>query len=280
MNQNTKYRNCCFVSGPVLSPCLLKAIQGWSIPVFVQPPTPYSLERIRRIEDSEAVSLIGGEDCVVIMNWEASLSFIVKNLPSERLDWVNTFKNKAFFRELVKDLYPDLFYVELTRDNLLDFEFPESVDRVVIKPCLGTASIGIRMVEKGEEWGSVVNSVLEDIDRASENMNSTMLNDSCFVVEEFVEGDEFACDGFWDGEGKTVITGIYQHPFASSWDVSDTVYYTSVDVVVETIEPTKRVLEYIGDKLGIKRFPFHFEFRRFDNKTHNKKHTPSDKQHT
>ena len=44
-----------------------------------------------------------------------------------------------------------------------------------------------------------------------------MLNDSSFLVEEYVEGDEFACDGFWDANGKTVITGIYQHPFASSF---------------------------------------------------------------
>jgi hypothetical protein len=44
-------------------------------------------------------------------------------------------------------------------------------------------------------------------------------------------------------------------------DVSDTVYYTSTKVVAETIEPTMQVLKHIGDKLGMRRFPFHFEFR-------------------
>ncbi|MEB3218941.1 MAG: ATP-grasp domain-containing protein, partial [Nostocales cyanobacterium 94392] len=103
-------------------------------------------------------------------------------------------------------------------------------------------------------------------DIAKEHMNSAMLNDSSFLVEEFIDGDEFACDGFWDANGKTVITGIYQHPFASNLDVSDTIYYTSTKVVAQTIEPTMQVLEHIGAKLAMCRFPFHFEFR-FSNGT-------------
>ncbi len=126
---------------------------------------------------------------------------------------------------------------------------------------LGTASIGIRTVHGQQEWEKAVDSVIKDIDIAKEHMNPAMLNDSSFLVEEFVDGDEFACDGFWNANGKTVITGIYQHPFASSLDVSDTVYYTSKKVVAETIEPTMQVLEHIGNKLGMRSFPFHFEFR-------------------
>ncbi|MDY6899243.1 MAG: ATP-grasp domain-containing protein, partial [Cyanobacteriota bacterium] len=36
--------------------------------------------------------------------------------------------------------------------------------------------------------------------------------------------------------------------------------------VAETIEPTIKVLKHIGDKLGMRRFPFHFEFRKSNNK--------------
>ena len=262
MNKNTKQTNC-FISGPVLSPSLLNAIQRWNISVYVQPPTP-PLPDINIIKDVEAASSIQDKDAVIIINWEASLAFILDNLPLQNLDRVNAFKNKATFRELVKELYP-LFYVELTREALQDFRFPESVETVVIKPSFGTTSIGIRTVDRQQEWEKAVNSVLKDIDIAKEYMNPQMLNDSSFLVEEFVDGDEFACDGFWDANGKTVITGIYQHPFASSLDVSDTVYYTSTKVVAETIEQTMQVLEHIGNKLDMRRFPFHFEFRKSDN---------------
>ncbi|BAY81398.1 hypothetical protein NIES267_08740 [Calothrix parasitica NIES-267] len=267
MNKNIKTAssNYCFISGPVLSPTLLNAIQRWGIPVYVQPPTP-ALPDINILKNTEAASLIQDKDAVAIMNWEASLAFILENIPQQKLNQVNAFKNKAVFRELVKDLYPNLFYQELTRDALQDFQFPKEVEKVVLKPSLGTASIGIRTVQGQEEWEKAVLSVLEDIDKAKEQMNPTMLNDDSFLVEEFVDGDEFACDGFWDASGKTVITGIYQHPFASSLDVSDTVYYTSKTVVAETIEPTIKVLEHIGIKLGMRRFPFHFEFRKSNNK--------------
>jgi len=260
MKKNIKPANC-FISGPVLSPMLSNAIQRWKIPVYVQPPTPPLPETINILKEVEAASNIKDKDAVVIMNWEASLSFILENLPQQKLNQVNAFKNKAIFRELVKELYPNLFYQELTRDNLQDFRLPKEVETVVIKPSLGTASIGIRTVHGQQEWEKAVDSVLKDIDKAKEQMNPAMLNDSSFLVEEFVDGDEFACDGFWDANGKTVITGIYQHPFASSLDVSDTVYYTSTKVVAETIEPTTEVLEHMEAKLEMRRFPFHFEFR-------------------
>ncbi len=262
MNKNIKppELNCCFISGPVISPSLLNAIQRWDISVYSQLPTSALAGTINILKNTEAASLIQDKNAVVIMNWEASLSFILENLPQQRLKQVNAFKNKATFRELVKELYP-LFYVELTRETLPDFRFPEEVNKVVIKPSFGTTSIGIRTVDKQQEWEEAVLSVLKDIDIAKEYMNSAMLNDSSFLVEEFVDGDEFACDGFWDANGKTVITGIYQHPFASTLDVSDTVYYTSTKVVAETIKPTMQVLDRIGNKLDMRRFPFHFEFR-------------------
>ena len=268
MNKNIKppELNCCFISGPVLSPTLSNAIQRWKIPVYAQPPTPPLPKIINILKDVEAASLIQDKDAVVIMNWEASLAFILENLSQQKLNQVNTFKNKAAFRQLVKELYPNLFYQELTRDKLQDFQLPKKVEKVVLKPSLGTASIGIRTVQGQQEWEKAVNSVLRDIDKAKEQMNPTMLNDDSFLVEELVDGDEFACDGFWDAKGNTVITGIYQHPFASSLDVSDTVYYTSKKVVAETIEPTIKVLKHIGTKLGMRRFPFHFEFRKSNNK--------------
>ena len=265
MHQNIESAKLCFISGHIISPSLLSAIQNWKIPVYLQPPTPPLPKTINIINNKEAAYYIQDKDTVVIMNWEASLSFILNNLPQQKLDRVNAFKNKATFRELVKELYPNLFYIELTRETLPDFRFPEEVDQVVIKPSFGTTSIGIRTVDRQQEWEKAVNSVLKDIDIAKEHMNPAMLNDSSFLVEEFVDGDEFACDGFWDGDGKTVITGIYQHPFASSLDVSDTVYYTSTKVVAETIEQTMQVLEHIGNKLDMRRFPFHFEFRKSDN---------------
>ncbi|NEO03159.1 MAG: ATP-grasp domain-containing protein [Moorea sp. SIO3I7] len=258
---------CCFIAGPLQSPSLLRAIKRLGISVYGQPPMAPLPKTISVLKDAQAISLMQNKDTAVMINWEASLSFILQNLPKERLNQVNTFKNKAIFRRLFKDLYQDVFYQELTRNALEDFNFPREIDKVVLKPSIGTDSIGVRVVHGQQEWYQAVDLVLEDIDRATKQMNSTVLSDSFFLVEEFVDGEEFACDGFWDKNGQTIITGIYQHPFLSNSDVSDTVYYTSKQVVAKTIEPTMEVMNYIGAKLGICRFPFHFEFRLSSNGT-------------
>ncbi len=237
-------------------------MQRWNVPVHVKSPTPFLPERINILKDREAASLLRDKDTVAIMNWEGSLSFILQALPQPRLVQILALKDKAAFRKLVREFYPDLFYVELTRDALKDFQFPSSVKKVVIKPCLGTASIGVRIVNGQKEWTKSVNLILDDIDRAAEQLDPVMLSNSRFLVEEFIDGEEFACDGFWDGNGKTVITGLYRHPFASDSDVKDTLYYTSKQVVVETIKPTRPLLQHIGAKLALRRFPFHFEFRK------------------
>ncbi|MEM6399223.1 MAG: ATP-grasp domain-containing protein, partial [Cyanobacteria bacterium P01_D01_bin.116] len=129
MNKNIKpaEANYCFISGPVLSPILLNAIQSWNIPVYSQLSTPLFPESINILQDVEIASLIQDKDATVIMNWEASLAFIIDNLPEQKLNQVNAFKNKAIFREVVKELYPNLFYQELKRDNLQDFQLPKEV---------------------------------------------------------------------------------------------------------------------------------------------------------
>ncbi|NEP03188.1 MAG: ATP-grasp domain-containing protein [Symploca sp. SIO2E9] len=255
------YPICCFMAGPLHSLSLLRAIKRQGISVYMQPPMATLPKKISLLKDYQAAYLLQDKETAIIINWETSLSFILQNLPEQRLNQVKTFKNKATFRRLFKELYPDLFYLEMTREELKYFQFPPKIKKAVLKPSTGTASIGVRVVNGQQEWEKAVNLVLEDIERAKQNMSPTVLSDSYFLVEEFVEGEEFACDGFWDANGQTRITGIYQHPFLSNSDVSDTIYYTSTQVVAKTINLAMCVLNCIGDNLGLRRFPFHFEFR-------------------
>ena len=156
MNKNITTPNtiCCFLAGPLHSPSLLRAIKRLGISVYGQPPMAPLPKTISVIKDAKAISLMQDQDPAVMINWEESLSFILHNLPKQRLNQVNIFKNKAIFRRLFKDLYPDLFYRELTRDALEDFQFPPKIDKVVLKPSIGTASIGVRVVHGQQEWRS------------------------------------------------------------------------------------------------------------------------------
>ena len=51
-----------------------------------------------------------------------------------------------------------------------------------------------------------------------------MLGLDRFVVEEVIEGEEFAVDAYFDADGAPVLVDVYAHLFASADDVSDRVY--------------------------------------------------------
>ena len=67
------------------------------------------------------------------------------------------------------------------------------------------------------------------------------MNGNKFIVEQYVDGDEFAMDAYFNQKGEPVILGIFKHLFSSATDVSDRIYYTSKDIIeslknVELIE--------------------------------------------
>ena len=61
-----------------------------------------------------------------------------------------------------------------------------------------------------------------------ENLYPTkVLDTNTFIIEECIEGDEFAFDAYYDEFGNPVLLNTFKHYFASRNDVSDRVYYTS-----------------------------------------------------
>jgi len=82
-----------------------------------------------------------------------------------------------------------------------------------------------------------------------------------FVVEEVIDGEEFAVDAYFDGEGTPVLVNVLAHRFASADDVSDRVYYTSVDVIDRVGPIALEYLAEIGARAGLAHFPMHAEIR-------------------
>ena len=82
-----------------------------------------------------------------------------------------------------------------------------------------------------------------------------------FVVEEVIEGDEFAVDAYYDAEGAPVLVNVYAHLFESADDVSDRVYLTDAETVARLGPPAMEFLAEIGRRAGLADFPVHTELR-------------------
>ena len=82
-----------------------------------------------------------------------------------------------------------------------------------------------------------------------------------FVVEEVIEGEEFAVDAYFDTDGRPVLVDVLAHLFASPDDVSDRVYLTSAEVVRRLGPPAMEFLAEVGRRTGVTDFPVHAELR-------------------
>ena len=89
----------------------------------------------------------------------------------------------------------------------------------------------------------------------------SVVDQSSFLVEEYITGEEFAVDVYFDGEGEPVILNIFTHRFASLSDVSDRLYYTGKDVIEANKARFEAFFRKVNALMGIRDFPAHVELR-------------------
>ena len=88
-----------------------------------------------------------------------------------------------------------------------------------------------------------------------------VLNTGSFILEEYIEGEEFAIDHYYDQDGNVVVLNILHHVFASGTDTSDRVYSTSKQIIDTYKAKFESFLNKIGKELNLKNFPAHAEVR-------------------
>ena len=201
-------------------------------------------------------------DTRVYTNSENSISWIERNFNSSNLpEQIDIFKDKITFRELIKDSYPDYFFKgvkfgELAGLNLAEIKFP-----IIVKPAVGFFSIGVHKVNSPEEWNGVLAKIEEEIKKISGLYPKEVIDISDFILEECIEGEEYAIDCYFNKNGDPVILNIFHHIFSSDSDVSDRVYSTSEEIINRHKNAIREFLSEIGLKTNLKNFPAHIEVR-------------------
>lgn len=198
----------------------------------------------------------------VYTNSENSIAWIQQNLKGTSLcEKIETFKNKFRFRELIQEAYPDYFFKsaslsELGNLDITGFKFP-----FIVKPAVGFFSIAVHKVDKPEDWPSIVNTIEKQIEKTKSLYPKEVVSNTDFIIEEYIHGDEYAFDCYFDEKGEPVILNVLHHVFTSENDVSDRVYSSSMEVIYRLYQPIMDFLIVIGSKIDLRNFPLHIEFR-------------------
>jgi 5-formaminoimidazole-4-carboxamide-1-beta-D-ribofuranosyl 5'-monophosphate synthetase len=64
----------------------------------------------------------------------------------------------------------------------------------------------------------------EHNDKLKSIFPENVLNTSNFIIEEFIRGEEYAIDYYYDNNGDAVLLNVLHHLFSSGTDTSDRVY--------------------------------------------------------
>lgn len=220
-------------------------------------------EKTLLISDEEAVQYYNSNpNARIYTNSENSITWITNHLKTTDLPQkINWFKDKVAFRELTKNLFPEVFFKALKLadiDSISIDDFPKSF---VIKPAVGFFSLAVYQVQNHEAWPKIKEKLKSEIEKAGRLFPAEVLNSTELIIEGYIPGIEFAFDAYYDENGKATILNILKHEFASSDDVNDRVYVTSKEVMETYLSPFTAFLNAMGELINLRNFPLHVEVR-------------------
>lgn len=217
--------------------------------------------KINLLEKDEFLSILNNGQRLYTIS-ENSLEWIYENIKNQELiDTINIMKDKASFRDCIKELYPDFFYKEVGLEELKNIDFNLLPLPFVIKPSVGFFSVGVHVVSNLDDWNHAIREITNNIADWKNTYTEKVIDNSTYILEEFINGEEYAIDSYYDENGNAVILNIMKHDFSSSSDVSDRLYYTSKEIINEKVDMLTDFLNKINLKIKAVDFPFHAEVR-------------------
>ncbi|WP_372906499.1 ATP-grasp domain-containing protein, partial [Rhodohalobacter sp.] len=219
--------------------------------------------RLPLISNEEAKDIVKRNEFPrVYTNSENSIDWIEKNLQKTKLpDIIDLFKDKVRFRHFLNKYYPDYFFEEIHIEDLLTVDASGYPFPVVLKPKVGFFSVGVHKIYSVEEWNEKVRMVENEIEKVNRLYPASVLNAGSFIVEKYIEGDEYAFDAYFGNNGEPVVLNIFKHLFSSEDDVSDRVYLSSGEIINERLRSFTEFLDMLGNSADLKNVPLHVEVR-------------------
>ena len=193
---------------------------------------------------------------------ENALGWIVEKLPdAELLKKIELLKNKATFRRICKDMYPDFFFCEVAISEMPGIDASKLQFPLVLKPSVGFLSAGVYVVHNVDEWESAVDDIMLNFKKVGEQFPEYVVGTQNFLIEAYIKGEEYAVDAYFDEKGAPVIWNIYHHRFANESDTSDRLYCSSRKLYDQYEQRFMDFLIKTNKVIGLRDFPMHIEFR-------------------
>jgi len=245
---------------PFVSNFLINTIKESSIPVLNRVKS----SKLNSMTDQQAIELCSIDEFPTIYtNSENAIDWIDQNLTNTSLPTqIRLFKDKYEFRKLLRNLYPDFHFKSVAVNDLESVDFKKLPVPFIIKPCVGFFSMGVYKVNSLEEWNITSILIRKEMQQVKGLYPTSVMGDEQFIIEQCIDGEEFAVDAYINTQGQAIVLSILKHTFSSKEDVSDRVYTTSKDIIESNLTEFTNFTQTIADLSRVKNFPMHIELRR------------------
>ena len=193
---------------------------------------------------------------------ENALEWVYAHVDNKALlDGVRMMKDKHALRTALRPMYPDYFFRRVPVSRLRELDIGDIARPFILKPAVGFYSVGVYTVIDERDWFAALDDIERNMAAWKSRYPSDVLGDADFLLESFIQGEEYAVDVYFDGDGEAVIVSIMKHDFASARDVSDRLYYTSREIIRDKLAPFTQYFTAMNRYAGVRNFPAHIEIR-------------------
>ncbi|MBN1115026.1 MAG: ATP-grasp domain-containing protein [Oligoflexia bacterium] len=200
----------------------------------------------------------------IYVNSENTLSHVYNIFKDTALlEKVASLKDKYEFRRKLKNSYPGFCFNKIKRQDLNpeyiannEFNYP-----LVLKPVCGFFGMGVYIIRDKQDFVNVIKNISDETEELAGIYPEHVLSTGEFVVEDYIDGEEFAVDAFFNPEGKPVIINILNHPRLNSDDSGHRLYYTSPENISGLYNTVMNKLGEMSNTFNLCEIAGHIEFR-------------------
>ena len=91
----------------------------------------------------------------------------------------------------------------------------------ILKPSVGFFSLGVYTITSDDDWTAAVADIERNLRESRDRFPESVVDQSSFLVEEYITGEEFAVDVYFDGEGEpeqiVADRGLHGRIDAAQW---------------------------------------------------------------
>jgi ATP-grasp domain len=175
-----------------------------------------------------------------------------------RVQAIELLKNKYTFRQILAAIYPNFQYQCIQTHQITDLQLTQ---KSVIKPIKGVFGTAVKIIDRDTDLTELAAELQTELAKNAELFSPSVLSTTDFLVESYIDGEEYAVDMFYDADGTACIVNIYHHPLPQNPAYLHVIYYSSQAVFDRIYIKAKQFFTKLNSILGVTNLPIHGEFK-------------------